>query len=98
MESTDDATITEFFGFGAAGCTGFTAVSATEFDAGLMDIRNTLASAANFGTFYFAGTDHTSIEDSNFDTRTVPLPDGGSIGLSAWTTSLVGGAALSVGP
>ena len=98
IEDTDDATITEFFGFGASGCTGFAAETATQFDAGLMDIRNGLASDSNFGTFYFAGTDHTSLAGSTFDSRSAPLVDGGTMVLSTWTTDLVNGTPDTVGP
>lgn len=95
MDSTDDDTMTQFFGFGANDCapvTFPTPLTATEFDAGLMDIRNQLSNEPNFGTFYFAGTQHTSLE-SNFATQAVD-----AVSMQSWVGELVDGGVSHVGP
>ena len=69
IESTDDGTITQFFGFAANNCTATvpTAVSAATFTAGLTAVQSALASFPNFGSFIFTGTQHTSLGgDSTF--------------------------------
>lgn len=93
IESMDDATITLFFGFGDNNCTGFTQLTEATFTAGLNDIRTQLAANTNFGTFYFKGSDHTSLGLSAYDTRTA-----GTTKLSDWVTALVGGTVTNVGP
>jgi len=95
MDSTDDGTITEYFGFGANDCTVVLPmqVSAATFTAGLMDVRANLASDKNSGSFYFTGTDHTSLGDDNFYTRTA-----GSTPLTTWVANLLAGTAANVGP
>lgn len=95
LESTDDGTITEFFGFGASNCTTVLPqqLSAATFTAGLDDIRTQLAGETNVGSFYFTGTKHTSLEDPSYYTRT-----GGTTLLTAWVGALVGGSTSNVGP
>jgi pectinacetylesterase len=73
VESTDDGVITEFFGFGADNCTGDTQLTATQFTDGLIDLRQQLASESNWGSYFFQGTQHTSLGgDSTFDGNTTP--------------------------
>jgi hypothetical protein len=93
MDSIDDGTITNFFGFGASNCTGFAQVTADVFTAGLNDIRTQMASETNFGAFYFPGSDHTTLGSSTFDTRVA-----GTTKLSDWTTAFVGGTVTNAGP
>jgi hypothetical protein len=93
IESTDDGTITLFFGFGKNNCAGFGALTATEFDAGLVDIRNALANEPSFGTFYFAGTDHTSLSSGTYYTRAA-----GGVNLTSWVGDLLDGGISDVGP
>lgn len=93
MESTGDITITGFFSFGADNCQSVAKVTAATFTAGLMDIRTRLAGDPNFGSFYFGGTDHTSLEDDNFYSRTA-----GTTPLSTWVGSFVAGTTSNVGP
>jgi Pectinacetylesterase len=99
VESTGDGTITQFFGFGAADCTSFVQETADDFTAGLVDIRAQLAGNANFGAYIFSGTRHTTLEfTANFDSQTVPGPDGGTAALTDWIRDLLGGHVTNVGP
>jgi Pectinacetylesterase len=94
MESMDDGTITTFFGFGNDDCmVTLGQESPTMFAAGLTDIRTQLAADTNAGTFYFPGTDHTSLEDDNYYTRVA-----GTTPLTTWVGALVGGSTSNVGP
>jgi Pectinacetylesterase len=96
MDSTDDEVITAFFGFGENDCqTTFAIESEATFTAGLDDIRTNLASDSNFGSFIFPGTDHTSLEEAQYYTRTAG--DGGTP-LTTWVGALVGGSTSNVGP
>jgi len=61
IESTDDGTISEFFGFGADNCSGFTQLTAQTFTAGIETVESALAPYPNFGAFIFTGTQHTSL-------------------------------------
>ncbi len=93
VSSTGDGTIRGFFGFGAAACTSYTQVPVADFTAGLLALRTELASSSNFVTFYFSGTQHTSLI-SALDTRTV-----GASKLSDWVGAVVdGGTPGHVGP
>ncbi len=98
VEDTDDGTITEFFGFGAMNCTSLVPLSAATFTAGLDDIRTQMASSANFGSFIFTGTQHTTIDSSAFYTRVTTNAEGGTLPLTSWVSSLVGGTITNVGP
>ena len=98
MDSLGDQTITAFFGFGASDCAGFAQETATTFTAGLNDIRTHLSAETNLSTFYFAGTDHTSLGDDNFYTRTTTTADGGVINLPTWVADVVGGKTNVAGP
>ena len=95
MESTDDGTISVFFGFGEDDCNVpiFAQETATMFTAGLDDIRTNLAANTNAGTFYFPGTDHTSLESGDYYTRVA-----GTTPLTTWVGALVGGSTSNVGP
>ncbi len=98
LDSLGDGTITSFFGFGADDCTGFQEEPASMFAAGLGDIR-TQVPEANLGTFYFTGTDHTSLADDSFYQRSTSSLDGGaSVALTAWVGSLVAGSPYNAGP
>ncbi|HEY5147338.1 MAG TPA: pectin acetylesterase-family hydrolase [Polyangiaceae bacterium] len=97
VESSQDMVITLFFGFGtdngANDCNGSlgTAESGPMFTMGLQDVRTKLASNPKFGSFFFDGTDHTSLL-SALDTRTA---DG--VVLAAWIKQLISGTATNVG-
>ncbi len=97
IESTADGTITNFFGFGASNCTGFTPVPAATFEAGLQDIRAKLAASPNFGAFYFPGNAHTTLGSAELDTRSTAA-EAGTVKLSDWVTAFVGGTVTNVGP
>lgn len=84
IESTDDGTITQFFGFAANNCTATvpTAVPAATFTAGLTAVQSALASYPNFGSFIFGlpgaanSTQHTSLgEDSTFQNEDTNAAD-----------------------
>jgi hypothetical protein len=95
MDSTDDGTITQYFGFGADDCKAEipVALTAAAFTAGLDDIRTKLAAETNVGSFYFTGTDHTSLGDDNFYSRTA-----GTTQLTTWVQNLITGTASNAGP
>lgn len=94
MDSVDDGTMTYFFGFGYANCTGLRQLTQDQFTAGLTDIRTKLSPYTNFGTFYFAGTDHTTLGTTSFDTRKA----GASTKLTDWMGQLISGTVTNVGP
>jgi hypothetical protein len=74
IESTADATISQFFGFGQDNCANQTnntiaPLTATMFTDGLIDLRQQLASEPNWGSYYFQSTQHTSLGGASFDTN-----------------------------
>jgi hypothetical protein len=97
VESAQDEVITLFFGFGTNGgaddCNGslLTAESGPMFTMGLQDIRAKLAGNPKFGSFFFAGADHTSLV-TNLDSRTT-----GGVNLTDWIKQLISGTATNVG-
>lgn len=97
IESTDDNTITLFYGFGQNNCTGSisTPLSAMQFTAGLDDMRAQLMAYPNFGAYVFSGTQNGILADpTNFDTETA-----GNVKLTDWITQLVvDGQVTNVGP
>jgi hypothetical protein len=98
-DSTDDVTITLFYGWGTNTCTGTTPLSGATFTAGLSDIRTQLAPPSNFGAFLFAGINHTTIQSAAFYTRTSGGQGGGAgTSMTDWVTGLLGGAATNAGP
>jgi hypothetical protein len=98
-DSTDDGTITNFFGFGADDCKIATQETGAVFTAGLLDVRAKLASQANYGEFVFTGTDHTSIQGAEFYTRTAGGAEGGApVLMTDWVTGLLSGTATNPGP
>jgi hypothetical protein len=97
IETTGDSVITLFFGFGASDCMSFlpVPVSATTFEAGLLDFRVTAKSFDNFGTYYIADTTHTWLRGDSLYLRT--SPDG--VKLIDWYRDIIEGrAAAHVGP
>jgi Pectinacetylesterase len=98
VESTADKTISAFFGFGASNCTAIAPLSPDQFQAGLLDLRTKLAGSPNVGTFYFPGSDHTSIDGSELDSRTTGGPDGGTVKLADWIAALLAGTVSNAGP
>jgi Pectinacetylesterase len=113
-ESTDDGTISVFFGFGFDDCKSYQQVSAGVFESGLLDIRTRLSKDKNFGEFLFVGTDHTSIQGPEFYTRTSgDVVDAGAIDggfdaagidrgtptlMTDWVAALINGKAADLGP
>jgi hypothetical protein len=102
MESTADKTIAgAFFAFGAQNCTAYLPTLEADFTAGLQDIRAQMAFDTNFGSFYFKGQDHTSIQYM-LDTRTAGTgdPEAGTqpVVLIDWVTQMMAGKASNVGP
>jgi hypothetical protein len=100
VDSTGDAVITSFFGFGADDCTMDVQETADDFTAGLQDIRSQLAGNSNFGAYIFSGTRHTTLESSaDLDAQTVPAAgDAGTVALTDWITQLLAGKASNAGP
>ncbi len=97
LDSTGDTTISTFFGFGAQNCQGFAAVTQSQYEAGLLDMRTQVAANSNAGSFLFGGTQHTSIV-SSYTTRTAASSDGGTVKLEDWVTALVTSSVTNVGP
>jgi hypothetical protein len=97
IEASQDAVISLFFGFGtnngADDCNGsvLTSESGSQFTAGLLDVRAKLAGNPKFGSFFFDGTDHTSLIQA-FDTRTT---DG--VKLADWVKQILSGTVTNVG-
>jgi len=96
VDSTGDSVISAFFGFGASDCTGFAALTASQYEAALLDMRTSVASYANAGLFLFGGVDHTSIV-ADYG-RTTTGADGGTVNLEAWTAALVTSSVTNEGP
>jgi hypothetical protein len=97
IDSTGDSVISTFFGFGASNCTGFQAVSAAQYEAGLLDMRTAVGADSNAGLFIYAGTDHTTVV-STYTTRSAPGGDGGTVKFEDWVGSLVTDSVSNVGP
>jgi hypothetical protein len=102
LESTDDNTITTFFGFGtnngANDCNGtpLTPVAADVFKAGLQDMRNKLKGNPNFGSYIFDGTRHTTLTDAtHFSGPMEQTTDG--VKLTTWISQLLAGQVSNVG-
>jgi hypothetical protein len=95
VESMHDEVIRMFFAFGDHDCRpdGLVPMDEDQFAAGLLDARAKLADVPTFGTFYFPGSDHTTIGGSGFYTR-----KGGETTLAEWVSQLVAGQTSSVGP
>jgi Pectinacetylesterase len=80
IESTEDAVISLFFGYGNPGnCVGSSfptsSLPGPTFTAGLADAQMQLAGASNFGSFIFTGGQHTSIGASGtFDQGVTNVP------------------------
>jgi len=117
IESTQDSVISLFFGYGNPGnCAGSVLPGASlpgpTFTAGLQDAESKIAGATNYGSFFFASTQHTSIgATTTFDngstnvTASLLIPDGGAvpdagtIKLTDWIATLVNeGTVSNVGP
>jgi hypothetical protein len=90
IESTEDAIITLFFGYGNPGnCMSSALPTGTlpgpTFTAGLQDAEMLLSGDSNFGSFIFTGTQHTSIgatttlnSGSTNVTASLEIPEGGA--------------------
>jgi hypothetical protein len=99
VDSTDDNTITQFFGFGDSNCTGYVQLTGATFTAGLQDIRTQLAGQPNFGAYVFSGTRHTTLESTtDLNAQEAPGADGGSVLLTDWIGQILAGRASNVGP
>lgn len=95
VSATGDQTIRNFYGFGAQSCTSFAQVTATDYAAGLQDIRTQLAGNTNVGSYLYDATSHTLLQsDALFYSTTL-----GSKSPAAWVKDIVDGAAITnVGP
>jgi hypothetical protein len=102
IESTDDMTITEFFGFAGpqADCKGFQLVSGPTFTAGLTAVRAALKGEGKFGSFIFTGTQHTSLGgDATFQNGVTAAADtltGPDAGASPEAGAADGGATIKL--
>jgi len=117
ISSTQDQIMGLFFGYGNPGncmdspLPGASLPGAT-YTAGLQDAQMKLAGLPNFGSFLFAGTQHTSVEttatlDTGSTNVTASLlepdggapPDAGTLKLTDWIATLVNeGKVSNVGP
>ena len=94
IDSTGDAVVSWFYGFGGSDCTEAAALTESTFAGCLQDMRTELAGDSNFGTFVFSGTDHTTLQTAaTFDSRT-----SGTVTLTSWIAQLLGGSVTNVGP
>jgi len=98
IETTNDNTITLFYGFGANNCATVlipTPVSETTFTAGLQDFRTKIGAVdPAFGTYYIQGTQHTWLGGASLYTQTT-----GGVALIDWVAGIVNGTgAPNVGP
>jgi Pectinacetylesterase len=93
ISSSQDATVSLFFGFGGNGCAGGTLAPA-DFQAGLLAVRGQIqAQGTPFGTYYIPGTQHIWLmSDSGFATTV----DG--VALKQWLADLLAGSVSHVGP
>ena len=99
VESTDDNTTTSYFGFGLNSCTGYQQLSEAQFTTGLRDMESGLSSYSNAGAFVFSGSAHTSLQASDFYTRTAgsgATRDG--VILNDWVSDFLKGTVTNVGP
>jgi len=97
IDSTGDSVISTFFGYGANDCTGFAALTPSQYEAGLLDMRAQVQGDANAGSFLYGGIDHTTLVDA-YGTRTTPAADGGTVRFEDWVAALVNGVVTNVGP
>lgn len=95
ISADNDSTISRFFGFGEANCTSYAQLDAATFRAGLDDVRARQSADANFASFYFPGTQHTTLaSDTLFET--VSTTSGAR--LSDWVNAVFAGQVSNVGP
>jgi hypothetical protein len=99
ISSTNDMTITLFYGYGQNNCTGsfFTPVSETDFTAGLLEFRALLKDIyPDYGTYYIQDTKHTWIADAGFYTT---MTGSNKVLLVDWYADIVNGVkATAEGP
>jgi len=97
IETTSDAIISGFYGFGTNDCMGsfFTPIPPATFEMGLLDYRERIVELdANLGTYYIAGSGHTQLSMNTFFGIEV-----GGVLLVDWFRDIVEGtAAAHVGP
>ncbi|MBK9002006.1 MAG: hypothetical protein IPM35_40290 [Myxococcales bacterium] len=94
ISSLGDEVIAWFLGFGQNGCTSTTALSASQFQAGVEDFRDRVVKPfPNFGTYYLPGTEHTYLTSSGFYSISV-----GGTKLSAWMAAHLAGSPSHVAP
>lgn len=101
ISSTQDATISLFFGFGASNCAAIipTPVSGTSYTNGLTSFRASVdAAGASLATYYISSptsdaTHHIWLMGSTYYAKSV-----GGTDLRSWVGSLLAGTAQHVGP
>jgi hypothetical protein len=97
IETTADAIITGFYGYGTDDCTGgfTTPVPPETFKMGLLDYRERVIDMdASLGTYYMEGSGHTILAGDALYTTEV-----GGVRLVDWLTDIIEGtAAAHVGP
>ena len=94
ISSTHDSVISTFFGFGHDTCGTPQPLTGAEFEAGLVDLRDSyLATAGHWGTYYVDSITHTYLIGPGFYTTQV-----GNKPLTSWVKELLAGQTSNISP
>jgi len=94
VSATADLTIRAFFGFGASACRSYALVSASQYAAGLVAVRDANAASPSFGMYTYGGTQHTILQTDGFYATSL-----GPKTIAAWVRDIVErDVATNVGP
>lgn len=91
VTSLEDATIRQFFGFGASDCTSYAALSGATFAAGVADLRAAHDDLPNHAVYTFGGSKHTALGDATYYATPAGAPS-----IAAWVGQLLEGRAEDV--
>ncbi len=94
ISSTHDAVISTFFGFGHDTCGTPLPLSGAQFEAGLIDLRDSyLGASGHWGTYYVNSISHTYLIGPGFYTTQV-----GGKPLTSWVKELLAGQTSNISP
>lgn len=94
ISSTHDSVISTFFGFGHDTCGTPLPLTGAEYEAGLVDLRDTfLGSSGHWGTYYVNSITHTYLIGPGFYTTQV-----GNKPLTSWVKELLDGQTSNISP
>lgn len=99
ISSVADSTIRGFLSFGENNCT-YGAMSAQQYQQGLLDLRTLMKGDSNFGTYYIGQCSDTPCSHHTWimDNTTFYGTTVGGTSMPAWVGALVSGTASNVGP